>query len=573
MQKLHERICSFPRKGAQMGGSFYFKDYDEAKNGFRISVPDSFNFGFDVVDRHAADKSMRALLWVDDRACGRMDFSFEDISLQSNRYANVLRGLGVKKGDRIFIMLPRIPAWFSILVACHKLGAVVMPAPVLLMPSDIEYRLQRGRAAAVITDIDNLSKVEEALSRSEAPSLRLRLLVGGWKGGWIDLEDEASRASTALSRSDVQQTFKGDPFIIYFTSGTTGHPKMVLHNCTYPFGHLRTAGLWHGAGKDDLVWVVSDTGWAKSAWGLYGQWMLGAGIFVQNAVGKFDARLTLELMTTSGVTIFCGPPTVYRMLILQDLAKYDFSKIRYFASAGEPLNPEVIKVWHDATGRIIHEGFGQTETTLLIGNFPFTEVRPGSMGKSAPDLEISLLDEDYNPVPGGEVGYICVKVEPERPVGIFDGYLEDPGENAKAFQHGWYNTGDKAYMDRDGYFTFVGRGDDIIKASGYRIGPFEVESILQEHPAVAENAVVASPDPVRGEIVKAFIVLKPGYKASDDLVKDIQQFAKSRTAPYKYPREIEFMEELPKTTSGKIKRAVLRSREIERKRRAAHGTI
>lgn len=556
-----------------MSGSLYFKDYDAARNGFRISVPDNFNFGFDVVERWAREGSLRALLWVNESASETMELTFNDISLQSNRYANVLKGLGIGKGDRIFIMLPRIPEWFSILVACHKLGAVVMPAPVLLMPLDIEYRLQKGRASAVITDINNLPKIEEALSRTAAPFLRHKLLVGAQEGGWIDLKEEASRASTALSRGDVEQTTRVDPFIIYFTSGTTRHPKMVLHNCSYPFGHLRTAGLWHGAGKGDLVWVVSDTGWAKAAWGLYGQWMLGASIFVHNAVGKFDASLTLELMTTKGVTIFCGPPTVYRMLMLQDLTKYDFSRLRHFVSAGEPMNPEVIKVWHDATGKIIHEGFGQTETTLLIGNYPFMEVRPGSMGRPAPDLDISLLDEDYNPVHEGEVGYICVKVEPERPVGIFDGYLEEPEENAKAFQHGWYNTGDKAYMDSDGYFTFVGRGDDIIKASGYRIGPFEVESVLQEHPAVAENAVVASPDPVRGEIVKAFIVLKPGYKASRDLVRDIQEFAKSRTAPYKYPREIEFMDELPKTTSGKIKRAVLRSREFERKRQAAHGAF
>jgi len=340
---------------------------------------------------------------------------------------------------------------------------------------------------------------------------------------------------------------------------------MVHHLCSYPLGHLRTAGLWHSLTERDLVWVVSDTGWAKAAWGLYGQWTIGAAIFVHNAEGRFNAKLTLELMTTKGVTVFCGPPTVYRMLILEDLTKYDYTGLRHFTSAGEPLNPEVIKVWQEATGKTIHEGYGQTETTVLVANYPFMPVKAGSMGKPVPDLNIDILDEDFKPVRPGEVGYLCIEVSGSRPVGIFESYLEDPEENGKVFQHGWYNTGDKAIKDADGYFTFVGRGDDIIKASGYRVGPFEVESVIQEHPAVAENAVVASPDPIRGEIIKAFIVLVAGYKSSDALVKEIQDFVKARTAPYKYPREIEFMDELPKTVSGKIKRAVLRSREIERK--------
>jgi acetyl-CoA synthetase len=292
---------------------------------------------------------------------------------------------------------------------------------------------------------------------------------------------------------------------------------------------------------------------------------MGTPIFVHNAEGKFNAKLTLDLLTTRGVTVFCAPPTLYRMLILEDLSKYDYSGLRRFTSAGEPLNPEVIKVWKDATGRSIHEGYGQTESTILVGSYFFMDVMPGSMGKPVPDMTIDILDEDFKPTHDGEVGYICVKVNRKKPVGIFESYLEDPEENAKVFQHGWYSTGDKAYRDADGYYFFVGRGDDIIKASGYRIGPFEVESVLQEHPAVAENAIVASPDPIRGEIIKAFVVLAPGYKPSEDLIHDIQEFAKHRTAPYKYPREIEFITELPKTISGKIKRAVLRSREVERK--------
>ncbi len=548
-----------------MDHSFDFHDYASARRSFRIPVPESFNFGFDVIDRHAGDAQKRALVWVD--AAGRevREYTFRDVSRLSNQAANALRNLGVKKGDRVFIMLGRVPEWYFLLVACHKLGAVIMPAPVILLAPDIEYRIMKGRANVVVTNAANRAKVDEALSKIDAPFLRHKVLFGGEAAGWHAFDRAIEQTSPALDRSEVEQTSASDPFLIYFTSGTTKYPKMVHHVCSYPLGHVRTAGLWHGLTDKDLIWVVSDTGWAKSAWGLYGQWTLGTALFVHNAEGRFNAKLTLELLTTKGVTVFCGPPTVYRMLILEDLSKFYYSDVRRYTSAGEPLNPEVIKVWQEATGKTIHEGYGQTETTVLVANYPFMPVKPGSMGKPLPDLTVDVLDEDFKPVRTGEVGYICVKANPKRPVGIFESYLEDPDENAKVFQQGWYNTGDKATRDEEGYFTFVGRGDDIIKASGYRIGPFEVESVIQEHPAVAENAVVASPDAVRGEIVKAFIVLAPGYKASEALSREIQDFVKARTAPYKYPREIEFMNELPKTVSGKIKRAVLRSEEIERK--------
>jgi acyl-coenzyme A synthetase/AMP-(fatty) acid ligase len=545
--------------------SFGAKDYESARKSFTIQVPEYFNFGFDVIDRHADEEKKRALVWTDPAGKEVKEYTFRDISRLSNKAANVLKGIGIKKGDRVFIMLGRVPEWYFILVACHKLGAVIMPAPVILLASDIEYRMMKGRANVVITNNANRAKVDEAIQKIDAPSLRYQVLVDGEAPGWLGFEKAMKHASPVLKRSDVEGTSAHDSFLIYFTSGTTKYPKMVHHVCSYPLGHLRTAGLWHGLIDKDLIWVVSDTGWAKSAWGLYGQWVIGAGLFVHNAEGRFDAKLTLDLLTTKGVTVFCAPPTVYRMLVLEDLTKYDCSGLRHFTSAGEPLNPEVIKIWHDATGRTIHEGYGQTETTVLIANYPFMSVKPGSMGKPIPDLTIEILDEDFRPVNTGEVGFICIKMNNKRPVGIFESYLEDPDENAKVFQHGWYNTGDKAIRDEEGYFTFVGRGDDIIKASGYRIGPFEVESVIQEHPACAENAVVASPDPIRGEIVKAFIVLAPGFKPSDKLAQEFQDFVKIRTAPYKYPREIEFMDELPKTVSGKIKRAVLRSREIERK--------
>ncbi len=551
-----------------MTHSFDLTSYAAAQKTFRIDVPEFFNFGFDIVDRHAWDVSKRALVWVDAAGRETRQFTFHDLSLRSNQAANALLSRGVRKGDRIFIMLGRVPEWYVLLVACHKIGAVIMPAPVILLASDIEYRLAKGRATAVITNTSNHAKVDEAVRNAGASSLRLRLLVDGAADGWDDLGAAIDRASPELLRSSVEPTRSTDPFLIYFTSGTTKYPKMVSHVCSYPLGHLRTAALWHALTDRDLIWVVSDTGWAKSAWGLYGQWVIGAGILVHNAEGRFNAKLTLELLTTRGVTVFCGPPTVYRMLILEELKRFDYRGIRHFTSAGEPLNPEVIKVWQDATGKVIHEGYGQTETTLLIGNYPFLEVKPGSMGKPVPDLTIDILDEDFHPLTEGEVGYICLRTGAGRPVGIFEEYLENPEENRAVFQQGWYNTGDKAMKDKDGYFTFVGRGDDIIKASGYRIGPFEVESVIQEHPAVAENAVVASPDPLRGEIVKAFVVLAPGYEPSERLVDEIQEFVKARTAPYKYPREIEFMTELPKTISGKVKRAVLRKREVENKRGA-----
>ena len=547
--------------------SFFFetKDFASVKKTFHITVPEQFNFGFDVIDKHAEDEKKRALVWTGPAGKDLKEFTFRDISRLSNQAANALKNRGVKKGDRVFIMLGRVPEWYFILVACHKLGAVIMPAPVILLSSDIEYRVMKGQANVVITNKTNYAKVDEALAKISAPLLHQKFLIDGEVPGWHDFQNDMSIASPVLKRSDVESTSADDSFLIYFTSGTTKYPKMVHHLCSYPLGHLRTAGLWHGLSDRDLIWVVSDTGWAKSAWGLYGQWAIGAGLFVHNSEGRFNAKLTLNLLTTRGITAFCGPPTVYRMLILEDLTKYDYSSIKHFTSAGEPLNPEVIKVWQEATGKTIHEGYGQTETTVLIANYPFLPVKPGSMGKPLPDLHIEILDEDFKPVHAQEVGYICVNVNPRKPVGIFESYLEDPEENEKVFQHGWYNTGDKATMDDQGYFTFVGRGDDIIKASGYRIGPFEVESVIQEHPSVAENAVVASPDPIRGEIIKAFIVLAPGYKGSDTLAKEIQEFVKARTAPYKYPREIEFVEELPKTVSGKIKRAVLRSRELERK--------
>jgi acetyl-CoA synthetase len=363
-----------------------------------------------------------------------------------------------------------------------------------------------------------------------------------------------------------KKTLATDPMLIYFTSGTTGEPKMVLHNHSYPLGHLVTATLWQDVGKTDVHFTSSDTGWAKCAWGkIFGQWIAGACIFVYDARGKFKATELLPLLEKYEITTFCVPPTIYRMLILADLEKFDLRELRRCTSAGEPLNPEVVRVWMEGTGRTISEGYGQTETVCCIGTFRGMETRPGSMGRPAPGWHIELHDDEGRPVEQGEEGRIAIKIDP-RPVGLFVEYMNSPEANAASFVNGFYYTGDKATMDADGYFWFVGRNDDIIKSSGYRIGPFEVESALLEHPAVQESAVVGSPDLIRGVIVKAFIVLKPGYQPSESLIRDIQSHVRKSTAPYKYPRAVEFVPELPKTLSGKIRRNELRQRELEKYR-------
>jgi acetyl-CoA synthetase len=360
------------------------------------------------------------------------------------------------------------------------------------------------------------------------------------------------------------KTRSTDPMMIYFTSGTTGEPKMVLHNHAYPLGHIVTASLWHDVTANDLHFTFSDTGWAKCAWGkIFGQWIAGACIFVYDARGKFSATELLPMIEKYEVTTFCAPPTVYRMLILADLDRFDFRELRHCCSAGEPLNPEVIRVWKDGTDRLIYEGYGQTETVCCIATYPCMEHRPGSMGKPAPGWHIELHDDDGNPVGVREEGRIAVRLDP-RPVGLFVEYLDNPEANRESFKNGFYYTGDKAYMDEDGYFWFVGRDDDVIKSSGYRIGPFEVESALMEHPAVQEAAVVGSPDLIRGMVVKAFVILKPGYQPSESLVRDLQAHVRKTTAPYKYPRLIEFVDSLPKTISGKIQRNVLREQELRR---------
>ncbi len=540
-------------------------DYDDVCAKYALHVPEFFNFGFDVVDRWAPDRSKLAYVWSDQTGEDIRKYSFYDLKVASNRFANSLRQLGVVKGDRLFVMMPRGVDWYAVMLGCFKLGVIPMPAPNILVPHDVEYRVNQADAVGAVMWHENLSKIDEV--RSKCPSLKHFIGVGAPKAGWLSYEELTAQASAKLGRDEVTPTRSDDVLLIYFTSGTTKFPKMVPHTqASCGIGHIITAKFWQDLKPTDLHWTLSDTGWAKAAWGkLFGQWQIGAAVMDHEAAAKFDAKTHLKLIEKCGVTTFCAPPTAYRMLILEDLSKFDLTSIRHSCSAGEPLNPEVIKVWKEHTGTTIYDGFGQTETVNLIANFPCMPVKFGSMGKPTPGFHIEIVDDNGVPLPVGEEGHIAVKVKPTHPVGLFTEYWRNPEATAESFAGDWYYTGDKAYKDEEGYFWFVGRADDLIKASGYRIGPFEVESALQSHPAVAESAVVGSPDPLRGTIVKAFIILKPGIEGSDALVKEIQEHVKRETAPYKYPREIEFLKELPKTVSGKIRRVELRKLEEQRK--------
>jgi acetyl-CoA synthetase len=539
-------------------------DYDGAYRDFRIDVPEYFNFGFDVIDAWAKkDRNKLAMIWVNQQGVEKK-FTFWDLSRLSNQVANMFIKYGVNKGDRVLIMLPRVPEWWIFTLALIKRGVVYCPAPTMLTSKDIKYRVQIADIKLIITSMEHADKVDEIFD--ECPSLCGRMVIDGKREGWIsygvELNYPAPVSTRLITLPGMKKTKSTDPLVIFFTSGTTGEPKMVIHDQSYPLGHIVTARFWQDVHSTDLHFTLSDTGWAKSAWGkLYGQWIEGAAIFVYDIRNRFNATEILPLIEKYGITTFCCPPTIYRMLILADLDKFDFTELRHCVSAGEPLNPEVIKAWKESTGLTIFEGYGQTETVLCIGTFPSMKPKFGSMGKPSPGWHVELHDDEGKPVPAHEEGRIAIKMDP-KPVGMFNGYLNNDEENKKVFQNGFYYTGDKAYRDEDDYLWFIGRDDDVIKASGYRIGPFEVESALIEHAAVAEAAVIGSPDDIRGLVVKAFVVLAPDYKPSEALVKELQNHVKKVTAPYKYPRIIEFTDALPKTISGKIRRKELREREM-----------
>ncbi len=531
-------------------------DYDKEYAEFKWEVPEYFNFAGQVIDKWAEDPDKLAMLWVDD-AGTEIRKTFADISKASKKLANVLAAEGIKQGDVVIVILPRNIEWWEIFTACIRMGAVIAPGTTQLTSKDIEYRANKAEAACIITNHEIAAKFEKVAGK--CPTVKTRIVIEKPRDGWIFYTDAVEAAP---DRFETAKTRSDDNCIVYFTSGTTGFPKMALHtHASYPIGHIVTGKYWLDLRPEDMHWNVSDTGWAKAAWSSYfGPWNMGSAQFIHHT-DRFDPQKTLELLSKYPVTTMCGAPTIYRMLVLQDLSAYKFPHLRHCVGAGEPLNPEIIDVWEKATGCIIRDGYGQTETVLLCGSFPCLEPRFGSMGKPSPGFHLAVIDEEGKELPPDTEGDIAVKVEPERPVGLFKEYWKEPERTAATYRNGWYLTGDRAYVDEDGYFWFVGRADDVILTSGYRIGPFEVESALIEHPAVAESAVVASPDETRGEVVKAFIILAPGYSPGDELIKELQDHVKKVTAPYKYPRKIEFVDALPKTVSGKIRRVELRDKE------------
>lgn len=531
------------------------QDYEATYRSFRWERPEFFNFSRDVIDRWAAERpDALAMLWSDETGAERQ-ITWRELQRETQRAAATLTRLGLRQGDRLLIVLPRIPEWWFIVLGCIRAGIVFMPGTPLLTTRDLRYRLEISGAKAVITDAQQAPKFSELQGSTTVAHW---LVVGEADAPWQRYQTLA--AAVEADADAAVRTRADDPMLIYFTSGTTGLPKMVGHTqASYGLGHQITGKYWLDLTPDDRHLTLSDTGWAKAAWGkLFGPWSQGACNVVYDYRGRFDPVALLRVLERYRVTTFCAPPTAFRAMILHDLRAFDLSSLRHVVSAGEPLNPEVIEVWRAATGLDIREGYGQTETVLIVGAFACLPLKPGAMGKPAPGFDVRVIDEQGQELPPGQEGDIAVRIRPERPVGLFERYLNDEAANAQAFRGDWYVTGDRAVRDEDGYLWFVGRADDVIKTSGYRVGPFEVESALLEHPAVAESAVVGVPDERIGQRIKAFVVLKPGYEASAALAQELQEHVKRITAPYKYPREIEFVTELPKTVSGKIRRAELR---------------
>lgn len=533
--------------------------YEEFYRSFHIDATENFNFGFDVVDTIAGRSPDKLALLYTNPAGMEKHISFDEMKRQSNRAANFFLKHGIKKGDAVMLILKRnYQYWFCNVGLC-KIGAIAIPATTQLMEKDVTYRNNAAGIKMIICTHDEsvLQAVEG--SRKDSPTLQHTALANGQREGWLDLDDELSQCSDIFERPTGElATRNSDPMLIYFTSGTTGFPKMAMHDFLYPLGHITTARYWHTNGPDGLHLTISDTGWAKAGWGkIYGQWLSECAIFVYD-FDRFDPKEILAIIEKYRITTFCAPPTMYRMLTQEDVASCDLSSLTHCCSAGEALNPEVFHDWKKGTGLAIYEGFGQSETTCCLATFPGMPIKIGAMGRPVPGYDIVLLDEDGQECKPGERGEICIRVNRGKPLGLFNGYYREKSLTDKVWHDGAYHTGDTAWQDEEGYYWYVGRVDDIIKSSGYRIGPFEVESALMEHAAVLEAAVTGAPDPVRGQIVKATVVLKPGNQPSDDLVKELQNHVKHVTAPYKYPRIIEFVESLPKTVSGKIKRAQIR---------------
>ena len=517
---------------------------------------EKFNFAFDVVDELAQRKPEKlAMVHLSEDGTERR-FTFKDMKKESARAANYFKSLGIRRGDRVMLVLKRhYQFWFSIL-GLHKLGAVVIPATNQLQEKDFTYRFTAGKVKAIVCTADGNVASEVEAAAANCPDLAVKIMVGGQKDGWHDFNEEYTMYSSNFARTE-DAPCGSDPMLMFFTSGTSGYPKMAAHNYKYPLGHFITAKYWHQVNPDGLHLTISDTGWAKSLWGkLYGQWLCEAAIFVYD-FDRFDAEKILPLFKKFGITTFCAPPTMYRMLIKQDLSRFDLSSIEHASIAGEALNPEVFRQFQKATGLEIMEGFGQSESTLIIGNLTGSSHKIGSMGKPVPLYDVRLLDSDGKEVAVGESGEICINIADGLPCGLSYAYEGNPEVTAETWRDGFYHTGDLAWKDEDGFYWYVGRVDDVIKSSGYRIGPFEIENVIMELPYVLECGVSAAPDEVRGQVVKASIVLVKDFVGTDELAKEIQNYVKRRTAPYKYPRIVEFRESLPKTTSGKIIRKQL----------------
>ena len=537
-----------------------FSSYEDFKENYKVNAPEYFNFGFDIVDGWAQEEpDLRALLWCDDFG-NEKTFTFTDISKLSNQAANYFRSLGLKKGDVVMLILRRRWEYWVCAVALIKLGVIVIPGTLQLTKKDIAYRANAANVKMFVCVDDEYVMQQMELAMPEMPCVKYRAVVDNVdREGWINFNKEFLQFPDTLARPEGEEATKGtDIMQIYFTSGTTGMPKMVTHNYHHPLGHIVTAKYWQQVQKGKLHMSVSDSGWAKFGWGkIYGQWICGATIFAYDMIKFYPAKL-LEKMSQYKLTTFCAPPTMYRFMLQEDVAKYDLSSIQNYATAGEPLNPEVFNRWLALTGGKIHSGFGQTEGTVLFADFPWFEPIPGALGKESPIYNIKLM-MDGEEVENGAEGEITIcDVIDNHPIGLFIGYYKNKEQTDEAFAGGNYNLKDVAWRDNNGYVWFVGRHDDVIKCSGYRIGPFEVESALIEHPAVVECAITAAPDPIRGQVVKATVVLAKGYTPSDELIKELQNHVKKATAPYKYPRIVEFVDELPKTLGGKIKRAQIR---------------
>ncbi|WP_310751206.1 AMP-binding protein [Ruminococcus sp.] len=543
------------KKKSEIASQFVrtLEDEDGCLKAISFKNEDKFNFAFDCVDAIANNTPEKlAMLHIDKNKVERR-FTFNDMKRRSNQTANYFKSLGIKKGDRVMLVLKRhYQFWFSML-ALHKLGAIAIPATNQLLAHDFEYRFQSAGVSAIVATADGAvaDSVDEA--QKTCPTLTTKVLVGGQRDGWRDFDAEYEMYSTHYYRT-VDTPCGNDTMVMFFTSGTTGYPKIANHSYKYALGHYVTAKYWHGVDPDGLHFTISDTGWGKALWGkLYGQWLSEGAVFTYD-FDRFHADDILPMFKKYHITTFCAPPTMLRMMIKEDLSKYDLSSIVHMTTAGEALNPEVWRQFRKATGLRIMEGFGQTETTLTIGNLFGTTPKLGSMGKPIPGYDIDIVDPDGNPVPDGEPGEIIIRTDKRVPCGLFKGYYRNEEATHEAWHDGMYHTGDTAWRDEDGYFWYVGRTDDVIKSSGYRIGPFEIESVIMELPYVLECGVSAAPDEVRGQVVKASIVLVKGKEPSEELKKEIQDYVKQHTAPYKYPRIVVFRDSLPKTISGKIQR-------------------